>query len=149
MNCPFCKNDSCTRVIDKRDTGSATRRRRECEVCGKRFTTYERTENIILAVLKRSGKIEEFDREKLKRGILKATSKRGVPEEKVDEIVADIEHTLINSEKQVIDSKYIGELVLKKLTKTDKLSALLFASVYKEFKSLEEVQAELERLTIG
>ncbi len=147
MVCPFCKNNSCTRVVDKRDTETATRRRRECEKCGKRFTTYERIENVNLNVLKRNGKIEEFDREKLKRGVLKATSKRGVPEEKVDELVLEVEQLLMNNDQQTISSVYIGELVLKKLTQLDKLSALLFASVYKEFKSLEEVQSELERLS--
>lgn len=148
MNCPFCKNNSCTKVVDKRDTERATRRRRECEMCSKRFTTYERIENITLKVLKRSGKIEDFDREKLKKAVLKATSKRGVEEEKVDVLVSEIEQVLMNDEKQIISSVQIGELVLKKLTKIDKLSALLFASVYKEFKSLEDVQIELERLSV-
>lgn len=148
MNCPFCKNNACTKVVDKRDTERATRRRRECEMCGKRFTTYERIDNISIKVLKRSGKIEDFDRDKLKRAVLKATSKRGVEEEAVDVIVSEIEQILMNDEKQLINSVQIGELVLKKLTKLDKLSALLFASVYKEFKSLEDVQLELERLSV-
>mgnify|MGYP001491080216 FL=1 len=146
MICPYCKSN-CTRVIDKRESGTtATRRRRECEKCKKRFTTYERVENVILNILKRDGRIQEFDREKLKRGISKATSKRHVPEEIVDELISDIEQKLMVSDKQVIKSTEIGEMVLKKLTKIDKLSALLFAAVYKEFKSLEDVQKELERL---
>lgn len=147
MICPYCKSD-CTRVIDKRESGvTATRRRRECEKCRKRFTTYERVENVILNVLKRDGRVQEFDREKLKRGILKATSKRHIPEEVVDEMIADIEQKLMISDKQVIRSVDIGEMVLKKLTRIDKLSALLFAAVYKEFQSLEDVQKELERLS--
>ncbi|CAG1020572.1 Transcriptional repressor NrdR [Patescibacteria group bacterium] len=147
MICPYCKSD-CTRVIDKRESGNnATRRRRECEKCKKRFTTYERVENVILNVLKRDGRVQEFDREKLKRGILKATSKRNIPEEIVDDMIADIEQRLMMSDKQIIRSVDIGEMVLKKLTKIDKLSALLFAAVYKEFKSLEDVQRELSRLS--
>ncbi len=146
MICPYCKSN-CTRVIDKRESGTtATRRRRECEKCKKRFTTYERVENVILNIVKRDGRIQEFDREKLKRGISKATSKRHVPEEIVDELISDIEQKLMVSEKQIIKSTEIGEMVLKKLTKIDKLSALLFAAVYKEFQSLEDVQKELERL---
>jgi transcriptional repressor NrdR len=146
MICPFCKYN-CTRVIDKRESGNtATRRRRECEKCKKRFTTYERIENVILNILKRDGRVQEFDREKLKRGISKATSKRHIPEEVVDDIIAEIEQKLLLSEKQIIKSSEIGEMVLKKLTKIDKLSALLFAAVYKEFTSLEDVQRELARL---
>ena len=146
MICPFCKSN-CTRVIDKRESGStATRRRRECEKCKKRFTTYERVENVILNILKRDGRVQEFDREKLKRGISKATSKRHVPEEVVEDVIAEIEQKLMTSEKQIIKSSEIGEMVLKRLTKIDKLSALLFAAVYKEFQSLEDVQHELERL---
>lgn len=146
MICPYCKSN-CTRVIDKRESGTtATRRRRECEKCKKRFTTYERVENVILNILKRDGRVQEFDREKLKRGISKATSKRHVPEEVVDEVISEIEQKLMMSDKQIIKSTEIGEMVLKRLTKIDKLSALLFAAVYKEFKSLEDVQRELERL---
>ena len=146
MICPYCKSN-CTRVIDKRESGTtATRRRRECEKSKKRFTTYERVENVILNILKRDGRVQEFDREKLKRGISKATSKRHVPEEIVDDLISDIEQKLMVSEKQIIKSTEIGEMVLKKLTKIDKLSALLFAAVYKEFTSLEDVQKELERL---
>ncbi len=147
MICPYCKAN-CTRVIDKRESNNnATRRRRECEKCKKRFTTYERVETVTLNVLKRDGRVQEFDREKLKRGISKATSKRHIPEEVVDDIISEIEQKLMMSDKQIIRSVDIGEMVLKKLTKIDKLSALLFAAVYKEFRSLEDVQRELERLS--
>ena len=146
MNCPFCKNPD-TRVIDKRDTyPSVTRRRRECERCSKRFTTYERIENICLNVEKRDGRVEEFNREKIKRGIMKAVSKRNISEEKIEALISDIEQNLLNNEKQVIKTTEIGEMVLKGLTKIDKLGALLFASVYKEFETLKQVQKELERL---
>jgi transcriptional repressor NrdR len=103
MQCPYCSSKS-TRVVDKRDNqeSNVTRRRRECEQCEKRFTTYERVETINLYVIKRSGKIEEFDREKLKRGIVKAIGKRGVAEEKVEEIVQKIEQDLLNHESTEI-----------------------------------------------
>lgn len=147
MVCPFCKT-TCTRVVDKRDTSdTTTRRRRECEKCHKRFTTYERVENVVLNVLKRDGRVEEFNREKIKRGITKAVKKRFISDEQIDEIISDIEQTLMNSDKQVIRTVDIGQMVLKKLTRIDKLGALLFAAVYKEFESLEDVQKELERLS--
>ena len=147
MVCPYCRSEKL-KVVDKRESSeSSVRRRRRCEDCKKRFTTYERIERVTLNVLKRNGKVEEFDREKLKRGIMKAVSKRNVPQDQIDEVIKDIEHSLMNKETQLIRSVDIGEMVLKRLTKIDKLAALLFASVYKEFKSLEEVQNELERLS--
>ena len=146
MTCPYCKSQN-TKVVDKRESGESTRRRRECEHCNKRFTTYERIETVLLNVIKRDGTLEEFDREKLKRGIYKATSKRGLPTEKLEKIISEIEYSLLTSDKQVVKSVDIGQMVLKRLTKIDKLSALLFAAVYKEFKSLEDVQEELEKLS--
>ncbi len=146
MVCPYCKSEEL-KVIDKRNCAEASiRRRRECEKCQKRFTTYERIERVTLNVLKRDGRIQEFDREKLKRGILKAVSKRGVPENMVDEMILDIETNLMGRDEQTIDVKEIGQMVLKRLTKIDKLAALLFAAVYKDFQKLEEVHAELQRL---
>lgn len=145
--CPYCKHPD-VKVVDKRDCGETSfRRRRECEVCGKRFTTYERIERVTLNVLKRDGKVEEFDREKLKRGIIKAVKKRDIPEDSIDTIVNEIELQLMNNDQITINSKEIGEMVLKKLTQIDKLGALLFAAVYKEFRTLEDVQSELERLS--
>lgn len=148
MFCPFCKSED-TKVVDKRDNGetNVTRRRRECINCKKRFTTYERIENIILNVRKRDGRVEEFDREKLKRAILKAVKKRDIASEKIDELISEIEQKLMVSDKQEIPSKEIGELVLRGLTKIDKLGALLFAAVYKDLKTLEDVQSELDRLS--
>lgn len=146
MTCPYCK-DPNSRVVDKRDSGQNTRRRRECEKCAKRFTTYERVETVLLNVIKRDGTVEEFDREKLKRGVMKAINKRGIPSEKIDDMISDIEYCLLTSDTQVVRAVDIGEMVLKRLTKTDKLGALLFAAVYKEFQSLEDVQSELERLS--
>lgn len=147
MVCPYCKSEKL-KVVDKRESNEhSIRRRRECEECKKRFTTYERIERVTLNVLKRSGNVEEFDREKLKRGIMKAVNKRSIPEERIDELINDIESTLMCKDTQLIRSVEIGEMVLKRLTQIDKLGALLFASVYKEFQRLEDVQKELERLS--
>lgn len=146
MLCPYCKSEDL-KVIDKRTcTETSIRRRRECASCQKRFTTYERIERITLNVQKRSGKIEEFDREKLKRGISKAVSKRDITDDVIDEMISDIESNLMIREKQLIETKEIGSMVLKRLTKIDKLSALLFAAVYKDFQKLEDVHTELLRL---
>lgn len=148
MTCPYCKNAN-TRVVDKRDnlTTNVVRRRRECESCKKRFTTYERIEKVLLNVIKRNGTLEEFDREKLKRGIMKATAKRGIPEEVINEMIDKIEITLMNKTQNTVESKEIGNLVLKHLNKIDKLGALLFAAVYKEFQTLEDVENELKKLS--
>lgn len=146
MVCPFCKNDNL-RVIDKRENSQGSiRRRRECENCKKRFTTYERIEKISLTVEKRDGRIEEFDREKIKRGIFRAVKKRKIPNEEIEALIDQIEQKAFEKQNLRIKTKEIGDLVLKGLTKLDKLGALLFASVYKEFDCLEEVQKELERL---
>lgn len=148
MVCPYCKCN-CTRVIDKRnnDTTNAVRRRRECEKCTKRFTTYERVEKVLLNVVKRDGSVEEFDREKIRRGILKAVKKRAIPEEEIENIISGIENTLMNKEETSVSSKEIGKLVLKELNKIDKLGALLFAAVYKDFNTLEDVEKELRHLS--
>jgi transcriptional repressor NrdR len=146
MVCPYCKSEEL-KVVDKRNCAEASiRRRRECEKCAKRFTTYERIERVTLNVLKRDGRVQEFDREKLKRGILKAVSKRGVPENMIDEMIFDIESNLMGRDAQTIDVKEIGQMVLKRLTHIDKLAALLFAAVYKDFQKLEDVHNELQRL---
>ncbi|RMD77144.1 transcriptional repressor NrdR [Candidatus Dojkabacteria bacterium] len=147
MNCPYCSSTQ-HEVIDKRSsTVNSIRRRRECKSCGKRFTTYERIEKVTLQVLKRDGRVEDFDREKLKRGILKAVKKRNISENRIDELINEIEQNLLNTDKTIIKSVDIGEMVLAKLTEIDKLGALLFASVYKEFQTLEEVEKELKRLS--
>ena len=150
MYCPYCKSEKL-KVVDKRnstDTNSI-RRRRECETCSKRFTTYERIEKVLLNVEKRDGRTEEFDREKLKRGIMKAVKKRHIPEEELERIIDNIEQKLMSKEDQKVKSKEVGNLVLKELNKVDKLGALLFAAVYKEFETLEDVQNELSKLSKG
>jgi len=147
MLCPFCHSAN-TRVVDKRDNKetAVTRRRRECEECGKRFTTYERIEAINLYVVKRSGKIEEFDREKLKRGILKAVKKRNIPEKKIEELIQGIEQKLLNHESTEIKSTEVGKLILEGLREIDKVGYLLFASVYKDFQTIEDFQRAIREL---
>lgn len=147
MFCPFCHSPN-TRVVDKRDNkeSGVTRRRRECEECHKRFTTYERLEAINLYVIKRSGKIEEFDREKLKRGIMRAVNKRKIPEDKIEDLVQSIEQELLNYESTEIESVKIGQMVLNGLKKIDKLGYLLFASVYNSFQNIDDFKKTLKEL---
>lgn len=147
MICPYCR---CldTKVVDKRDNNESgvARRRRECLTCGKRFTTYERVQTISLNVQKRSGKIEEFDREKLKKGILRAVKKRDISEDQVEEIIDDIELKLLNRKKDTVKSTDIGEMVLTRLKKLDTISYLLFASVYRDFDTIEDFEQAIQEL---
>src|SRR5690606_33443922 len=147
MYCPYCHSTN-TRVVDKRDNTDTgvTRRRRECENCEKRFTTYERIEAINLYVVKRSGKIEEFDREKLKLGILKAVKKRNIPEGKIEDLIQNIEQQLLMHESTEINAQEIGQMVLDGLKKIDKLGYLLFASVYKDFQTIEDFDKAIKEL---
>lgn len=147
MLCPYCHGDE-SRVVDKRDNkeNSVTRRRRECLSCNKRFTTYERIETITLFVHKKSGKVEEFDREKLKKGILKAVKKRPITEHQVDELIDDIELKLMNRKSNEIKTNEIGSMVLTRLKKIDKIGYVLFASVYNDFNSLEDFETTLVEL---
>ncbi len=145
--CPYCGSTS-NRVVDKRDNNESgvTRRRRECEECGKRFTTYERVEAINLYIIKRTGKIEEFDREKLKRGIMKAVKKRNIPEQKLEELVISIEQQLLVHDSTEIEAQKIGELVLDGLKEIDELGYLLFASVYRDFQSIDDFTEAIKEL---
>ncbi|MBS3170873.1 transcriptional regulator NrdR, partial [Candidatus Woesearchaeota archaeon] len=127
MKCPFC-GESETKVIDSRESDEQTRRRRECEKCSKRFTTYEKVENINLIVLKKGGKKETFDVEKIRKGVERAAEKR-LEKEKIDSIVEIIEQKLRSMETNEIDSKKIGEEVMNQLKKVDKVSYIRFASV--------------------
>ncbi|MEM2130952.1 MAG: transcriptional regulator NrdR [Candidatus Woesearchaeota archaeon] len=148
MKCPFCGFEE-TKVIDKRETQDQeiTRRRRECLSCEKRFTTYEKPENIELIVIKKDGRRENFDLNKLEKGILKACEKRPISIEKIKEIVSEIDYALKNKGTLEISSSFIGNLVMSKLKKLDKVAYIRFASVYKEFKEIEEFENELKRLT--
>ena len=144
MKCPFC-GESETKVIDSRESDEQTRRRRECEKCSKRFTTYEKVENINLIVLKKGGKKETFDVEKIRKGVERAAEKR-LEKEKIDSIVEIIEQKLRSMETNEIDSKKIGEEVMNQLKKVDKVSYIRFASVYREFADVDEFKLEVEKL---
>lgn len=146
MICPFCKKSE-TKVIDKRDRidSPITRRRRECLQCKLRFTTYERVENLDLEVIKKSGRIEPFNRDKLKRGLQIAIRKH-ISEDYIIEIVDRIESKLSNQKGNRVSSAEIGNMVLDELKKLDKLSYLRFASVYKDFKSLEDFTKEITNI---
>jgi transcriptional repressor NrdR len=147
MNCPYCSSSEI-KVVDKRDNNDTNviRRRRECESCGKRFTTYERIETINLYVVKRTGKIQEFDREKLKHGILRAVKKRDIPEKDIEELVISIEQQLLNYDSTEIKAEKIGQLVLEGLKQIDDLGYLLFASVYKDFQDIGDFEKALKEI---
>ncbi|OYT41467.1 transcriptional regulator NrdR [Candidatus Pacearchaeota archaeon ex4484_26] len=145
MLCPYCKYKE-SKVIDSRETEGAIRRRRECLQCGKRFTTYERVEKTDLVVIKKDGRREAFNPEKLKRGILKACEKRPISTEKIDKLCEELETKLKKRAKIEIPSALIGEMVMKKLKKVDEIAYVRFASVYKEFKDVGEFKKELRDL---
>ncbi|MEK6968030.1 MAG: transcriptional regulator NrdR [Nanoarchaeota archaeon] len=147
MKCPYCSNGD-TKVTDKRDSegGDITRRRRECLKCNKRFTTFERVETVNLMVVKKDGRRERFDREKLFLGMLKACEKRPISRAVIDSALNDIEQKLKTMSSTEIDSRLIGELVMKKLKKIDKVAYIRFASVYRSFTDLESFEEELKKL---
>ena len=141
MKCPFCSGE--TSVIDKRDGEDSTRRRRECDKCSKRFTTYERPE-ITVMVVKKDGRREEYNREKVKAGMLRACEKRPVSAESIDQSLSKIENTL--REKDEVTSKQVGELVMRELKKLDKVAYIRFASVYREFDDIKSFEKEVKLL---
>jgi len=147
MKCPFCGNTQ-NKVIDKRETEDleATRRRRECLKCRKRFTTYERIETTNFFVVKKDDRRENFSREKLKKGILRACEKRPVSMETIEQVVDSIEAELKSNKDKEVPGKKIGELVMRKLKKLDKVAYIRFASVYREFKDLSSFKEELSKL---
>lgn len=147
MKCPFC-GDLEDKVIDSRISteGDTIRRRRECLKCQKRFTTYERLEEIPLMVIKKDGRREPFDRKKLLAGILKACEKRPIPMEKIEGMVDEIERTLQRNYEKEISSMDIGELVMKQLHKLDEVAYVRFASVYRQFKDINQFMSELSTL---
>jgi transcriptional repressor NrdR len=147
MRCPFCGHNE-TKVVDSRDSESqdAIRRRRECLECQKRFTTYERREEMPLMVIKKDGSTEPFDRGKLLRGLVVATAKRPVPPTLLEDLIADIESELHNEMQYEVPAKQLGDMVLVRLLELDKVAYIRFASVYKEFNDLDGFTAELKKL---
>ena len=147
MRCPFCDNQE-TKVIDSRPTedGHAIRRRRECERCNRRFTTYEKVEEVILMVVKKDGSREAFDRRKIMNGIIKACEKRPVTVATIENMVDQIERGLNNMMEKEIDSSFIGELIMDQLKDVDQVAYVRFASVYRQFTDVNTFVAEIEKL---
>ncbi|GAB1477017.1 transcriptional regulator NrdR [Bacillota bacterium] len=147
MRCPFCETND-TKVIDSRPTeeGHAIRRRRECDNCGKRFTTYEKVEEVLFMVIKKDGSREAFDRNKVLNGIMKACEKRPVPMADIEKIVSDIERGLNNMMEKEIESKVIGEVIMEHLKQLDEVAYVRFASVYRQFTDVNTFVAEIEKL---
>jgi len=147
MICPYCFSNN-TVVIDSRESeeGEVVRRRRRCEDCSRRFTTYERVEGLDLKVVKKDGTKENFNREKIKRGLIKATWKRPVTLEQIDELIIEVEKKLRMGDTKEIKSWQIGNLVINRLKKLDKLGYLLFATVYRDFDGLEDFKQELAKI---
>ncbi len=147
MRCPYCSHNE-TQVIDTRDTENleSTRRRRGCLKCHKRFTTYERVEEADVIVVKKGGKRERFERQKLINGILKACEKRPISLEKIEKLVDEVESDLRKRDSVEVDSKTIGRITMRKLKSLDKVAYIRFASVYMEFEDLARFEEELEKL---
>lgn len=145
MKCPFCRK-SDTKVLESREAENSLRRRRECEKCGKRFTTYERIETTNLLVIKRNGAREQYSREKLSNGIKHSTEKRPISSAQFERLIDDIEEELKKSRSGEVTSKRIGELVMQKLKKLDKIAYIRFASVYLDFKDPEDFEAAMKEV---
>ncbi|HZH93418.1 MAG TPA: transcriptional regulator NrdR [Tissierellaceae bacterium] len=147
MKCPYCEYQE-SKVVDSRptDEGQAIRRRRECISCGKRFTTYEKIEELPIVVVKKDGNRQVYDRNKLMNGIIKACEKRPVSMSSIEQIVDDIEKTIFNSLENEITSTQIGELVMNKLKDIDEVAYVRFASVYRQFKDVNSFMDELKKI---
>ena len=148
MKCAFCYSEE-TKVIDKRESqdSSTTRRRRECLKCKRRFTTYERVEDFDITIVKKDGRREQFNREKLKTGIMKSCEKRPISVAQIDLVVDDIEAEIRRMDSKEVTSKQIGSIVMKKLRKLDKIAYIRFAAVYREIEDIEELERELKKLS--
>ena len=146
MHCPYCSHAD-TRVVDSRltDPGDSVRRRRECAGCGERFTTYERVDAAPITVVKRDGRREQFDRQKLLRGLVRAANKRPVSDAQLEQL-ADSIAARVRRRGSEVDASTLGDLSLRGLVELDPVTGLLFASVYRNFRDLSELEAELQRI---
>src|SRR3954452_24878279 len=144
MQCPYCGSTQ-HRVVDSREAADAVRRRRQCENCDQGFTTYERAEAVRMHVIKRGGRREPFDRDKLLRGLQRAAAKRPIEPERLDEVVASIE-AAVRREGGEAPAEWVGELALGGLARLDRVAAVMFASVYRSIEDLSAFEAELRRL---
>ena len=147
MKCPFCGKEN-TRVIDSRpaDDSSSIRRRRQCDICGKRFTTYEKIETIPWVVIKKDNNREPYNRAKLEAGIIRSCHKRPVSVDQITALVDDVENIVFNMEEKEIPSHKIGELLMERLKKLDQVAYVRFASVYREFKDVNTFMDELKKI---
>ena len=147
MKCPYCNHEN-TRVIDSRpaEDNNSIRRRRACDVCNKRFTTYEKIETIPLIVIKKDDNRETYDRSKIEAGVLRACHKRPIPAKDISALVDKVELEIFNREEREIPSKIIGEMIMNKLKDLDSVAYVRFASVYREFKDVNTFMDELKKI---
>lgn len=147
MKCPYC-NEADTKVIDSRpaEDNSSIRRRRQCERCGKRFTTYEKLETMPLMVIKKDNSREAYDRSKIEAGIIQSCHKRPVSTQQINSVIDEIENRIFNMEEKEVPTSVIGELVMDKLKELDEVAYVRFASVYREFKDVNTFMEELAKL---
>lgn len=147
MKCPFCGSDN-TRVIDSRpaDDNTSIRRRRLCDVCEKRFTTYEKVETIPLIVIKKDNNREQYDRSKIEVGVLRACHKRPISATQINQLVDEVETDIFNREEKEISSTVIGEIVMDKIKELDSVAYVRFASVHREFKDVDSFMSELKKM---
>ena len=147
MRCPFCGHED-TRVIDSRpaEENNSIRRRRVCDECGKRFTTYEKVETIPLIVIKKDNNGETYDRTKIERGVLRACHKRPISAEQISKLVDEVETEIYAREEREVPSSFIGELMMNKLKDLDAVAYVRFASVYREFKDINTFMDELKKV---
>ena len=148
MKCPFCGR-TATKVLDSRATDGGIRRRRSCTECEERFTTYEQVQRAVVMVVKKDGRREEFQREKLLNGLRVAARKRPLPSGAVEAIVDDIEQHLLGSSRSEVPSRVIGEMAITRLKPLDPIAYIRFASVYHQFVSLEQMLEELQRIALS
>ena len=147
MKCPFCGKEN-TRVIDSRpaDEGCSIRRRRQCDECGKRFTTYEKVEAIPLVVIKKDNNREPYDRAKIEAGVFRSCHKRPISVDQINALVDEVETAVFNMEEKEIQSSIIGEVVMDKLRGLDPVAYVRFASVYREFKDVNTFMSEIKKI---
>jgi transcriptional repressor NrdR len=147
MRCPFCSHQE-SKVIDSRvsTAGDVIRRRRECESCARRFTSRERVEDVLPVVVKKDGVRQPFDREKVLRGVRLACNKRPVAMDRIEKFIDELERDLVESEAKEVESKELGERVMKKLRELDEVAYVRFASVYRSFRDIDEFRSELDKM---
>ena len=147
MKCPFCGHEN-TRVIDSRpaEENNSIRRRRVCDECGKRFTTYEKIETIPLIIIKKDNNRETYDRSKIEAGVLRACHKRPISAQQITKVVEEVEAQIFGREEKEIESRVIGEMVMNKLKDLEAVAYVRFASVYREFKDINTFMDELKKM---